>query len=173
MRPDSSLIFLPGLSMPLASKEAGMHSIALALVHRPEDNKVLMVRRRLGASLLTWCFPGGKIEPWGEKPADAARREVREETGVVCAKSFRKVAARKHPREPAHICYFAFTHQGGDGENIEADKHEAVAWLSPQTIIFELGASLTPKVRQELERLASDDPLRCRTAPEIPQLELI
>jgi 8-oxo-dGTP pyrophosphatase MutT (NUDIX family) len=72
--------------MPLASKEAGMHSIALALVHRPEDNKVLMVRRRLGASLLTWCFPGGKIEPWGEKPADAARREVREETGVVCAK---------------------------------------------------------------------------------------
>jgi 8-oxo-dGTP diphosphatase len=42
---------------------------------------VLLVQRGKGARAGTWSFPGGHIEP-GETAADAAWREVREETGL-------------------------------------------------------------------------------------------
>ncbi len=30
----------------------------------------------------TWCFPGGKIDPYDNTPADAAARELKEETNI-------------------------------------------------------------------------------------------
>lgn len=42
---------------------------------------VLLVERGKGAPAGIWSLPGGHIEP-GEKAIDAARREVREETGL-------------------------------------------------------------------------------------------
>ena len=44
-----------------------------------DDGQVLLGRR---ADTQTWALPGGIIEP-GEEPADAAVREIFEETGVV------------------------------------------------------------------------------------------
>jgi len=43
------------------------------------DNKVLLQRR---SDTGGWALPGGIIDP-GEEPADAAAREILEETGVV------------------------------------------------------------------------------------------
>jgi 8-oxo-dGTP diphosphatase len=45
------------------------------------QNKVLLVRRRRAPSAGLWSLPGGKIEG-GESPGEAARRELREETGI-------------------------------------------------------------------------------------------
>ena len=42
---------------------------------------VLMVRRGAPPLQGQWSIPGGRIE-WGERAADAALRELREETGV-------------------------------------------------------------------------------------------
>lgn len=42
---------------------------------------VLLVERGKGAARGTWSLPGGHIEP-GERAADAAGREVLEETGI-------------------------------------------------------------------------------------------
>lgn len=42
---------------------------------------VLLIRRGKPPSAGQWSLPGGKIE-WGERAADAALRELREETGV-------------------------------------------------------------------------------------------
>jgi len=57
--------------------------IALALVWK---GPLLLLARRLKNAHLGgfWEFPGGRIE-LGESPADAAVREVREETNVVCS----------------------------------------------------------------------------------------
>jgi 8-oxo-dGTP diphosphatase len=52
---------------------------ALAIV--PRDGKVLLVRRANPPDPGKWGFPGGKIE-WGETVAQAAIRELAEETGV-------------------------------------------------------------------------------------------
>ncbi|MCH7616698.1 MAG: NUDIX domain-containing protein [Chloroflexi bacterium] len=54
------------------------HFTATAFVVRG-DKTLLHWHRRLGQ----WMPPGGHIEP-DEEPAEAALREVREETGLVC-----------------------------------------------------------------------------------------
>ena len=45
------------------------------------DGRVLMGRRKGSHGAGTWSFPGGKVDP-GELTADAAIREVSEETGL-------------------------------------------------------------------------------------------
>lgn len=46
------------------------------------QDEVLIVRRGRPPLANTWSFPGGRIEP-GERLADAALRELREETGIA------------------------------------------------------------------------------------------
>lgn len=47
------------------------------------DGAILLGERGKGAMAGRWSLPGGHVEP-GETARDAACREVREETGVVC-----------------------------------------------------------------------------------------
>lgn len=56
---------------------AGTALTAAARVRDP-DGRIALVRNRWSDG---WVLPGGAVEP-GETPADAARREVREETGL-------------------------------------------------------------------------------------------
>lgn len=58
-----------------------MTTVAAALIER--DGKTLICRRRSDqAHGGKWEFPGGKVER-GETAAEAARRELREELGIV------------------------------------------------------------------------------------------
>jgi 8-oxo-dGTP pyrophosphatase MutT (NUDIX family) len=56
------------------------HLCATAWVLDEREESILLVRHRL----LGWCTPGGHVDE-GEHPADAAARELREETGLVLA----------------------------------------------------------------------------------------
>ena len=49
---------------------------------RRDDGRILVVRRANPPSQGRWSIPGGRVEP-GESVEDAARREVREEVGLV------------------------------------------------------------------------------------------
>ncbi len=55
------------------------HPAAAAVVF--SEGRILCVRRRFPPEAGGWCLPGGFIEP-GETVEAAARREVREESGV-------------------------------------------------------------------------------------------
>ncbi|WP_339113183.1 NUDIX hydrolase [Thioclava sp. GXIMD2076] len=54
----------------------GVLAVCLTQTH------ALLVRRRNPPDAGLWGFPGGKVD-WGETVAQAATRELREETGVV------------------------------------------------------------------------------------------
>lgn len=67
--------------MPNDSERRGAWPRAAASAAIFRNDTVLLVERGKGAARGTWSLPGGHIEP-GERAAEAARREVLEETGI-------------------------------------------------------------------------------------------
>lgn len=65
-------------------------------------NGVLVGRRNDGKP--PWTFIAGEIEP-GESQADAAVREVKEETGLVVTAGPREIGRRVHPRTGRTMIY--------------------------------------------------------------------
>ncbi|HEY2194969.1 MAG TPA: NUDIX domain-containing protein [Actinomycetospora sp.] len=55
--------------------------LAAGAVVRDPAGRLLLVRRAHDPEAGRWTLPGGRVEP-GETPADAAAREVAEETGL-------------------------------------------------------------------------------------------
>jgi len=51
-------------------------------VVRDASGRVLVIRRAHPPDEGRWSLPGGRVEP-GESPAEAAVREIREETGLI------------------------------------------------------------------------------------------
>ena len=58
--------------------------VCAGAVVRDGSGRLLLVRRGRPPSAGLWSLPGGRVEP-GETPAEAAVREVREETGLDVA----------------------------------------------------------------------------------------
>jgi ADP-ribose pyrophosphatase YjhB (NUDIX family) len=56
--------------------------VCAGAVVRDDAGRLLLVRRGQPPATGTWTLPGGRVES-GESPAEAARREVAEETGLV------------------------------------------------------------------------------------------
>lgn len=48
-----------------------------------EKNEILLIKEKKGPRSVAWGFPGGRVD-LGESMQEAAVREVREETGLIC-----------------------------------------------------------------------------------------
>jgi 8-oxo-dGTP pyrophosphatase MutT (NUDIX family) len=110
------------------------HITASGLVLASDSARVLLVHhRRLGR----WLLPGGHVEPGDGTIADAARREVIEETGASVTLAFSIAgadvhgipAARGEPYHLHHDLMFAF-HATSDEIRVSEESHEVV-WCSP------------------------------------------
>ncbi|HVT21050.1 MAG TPA: NUDIX domain-containing protein [Mycobacteriales bacterium] len=66
---------------PNEPTESGEPVICAGAVVRDADGRLLLVRRGHPPAQGSWSLPGGRVEP-GEAHAEAAVREVREETGL-------------------------------------------------------------------------------------------
>ena len=107
------------------------HDIAVALVWR--DDGRLLIQQRPFEGLLggLWEFPGGKVKR-GERPAAAAVRETREETGLEVA--IRAPAGRvEHAYSHFRITLHAF-HADLCGGAPRNDDQQPRAWVRPREL---------------------------------------
>ncbi len=105
--------------------------IALVIPHR--NALFLVARRAEGLHLAgTWEFPGGKIEP-GERPVDAARRELAEETGLTDAE-LEPLVVVVHDYAEAPLRFHVFVARDPVGA-VTMDAQREHAWLSLEELL--------------------------------------
>ncbi|WP_324291212.1 NUDIX hydrolase [Paractinoplanes pyxinae] len=82
-----------------------------------DDRRRVLLQKRSDDQ--TWCIPGGAVEP-GEQLEDAARRELREETGLVAGK-LTLLSARSGPE-----CFLVYPN--GDQCQVISLTYRAESW---------------------------------------------
>ena len=99
--------------------------VAAAIIR--EGDRILATQRGYGPYKDYWEFPGGKIEP-GETPADALRREIREEltVGIRVERHFMTVEYDYPAFHLSMDCFLAAVEEG----ELKLMEHESAAWLS-------------------------------------------
>ncbi|MDE2490605.1 MAG: (deoxy)nucleoside triphosphate pyrophosphohydrolase [Elusimicrobia bacterium] len=120
--------------------------VAAAVLVR--GGRVLLARRPAGKRLAgLWEFPGGKLEA-GESPADALRRELKEELGLDAAVG-PELARTLHDYDFGRIELIALLCRA-EGEP-RALEHDALEWALPADLPRR---ALTPADAPLAERLA-------------------
>lgn len=122
--------------------------VVVAIVSSPLG--VLVTRRRDGKPPVG--FVSGEIEP-GESPADAAVREVKEETGLAI-KAGRIIGRRIHPATNRALTYMAAWPATADTSIAVVDERELadVRWMSYAEVTGLMGDTLFEPVRKHLNR---------------------
>ena len=121
-------------------------SVVAAIVTSPAG--VLIARRNDGKP--PWTFIAGEIEP-GESPADAAVREVKEETGLRI-RAGGVIGRRVHPKTGRTMVYMAAQPTHGT-EVFVGDPEELaeVRWVSAEEADGLTGGSIFEPVRQHIK----------------------
>lgn len=132
----------------------------LAVVRR--GDRVLLVQRANPPNQGLWGFPGG-LQDVGETLADAALRELREETGVA-ARAIGPLTALDAIQHDAskrveyHFTLVAILLHWISGEGEAADDAAAVSWLA----LADMRSGRLPLIRnvEDVAVLALNDKLR-------------
>ena len=107
------------------------HVSAGSMVLVRKGDQVLVVKRAIEPFKNTWMFPAGFIE-FGEHPEDAAKRELKEETGLAC-KKLRFLEVGQSEDDPRALGHFIFLYEAvAEGEIKNSDKNEnmEIQWVS-------------------------------------------
>jgi 8-oxo-dGTP pyrophosphatase MutT (NUDIX family) len=114
------------------------------------DLGVLVGKRNDGKP--PWTFIAGEIEP-GESAADAAVREVKEETGLLVAAADFEIGRRVHPKTGRTMIYLPCSPRHGTKIFVgEPDELAEVRWISPDQA-DELLPGLFEPVRDHIRRV--------------------
>jgi 8-oxo-dGTP diphosphatase len=96
------------------------------------DGSVLVAKRDGDRHLAgTWEFPGGKVEA-DEDPADAALRELREETGLN-AGSAEPLLVFVHDYPDRRLRFHAYVVRPDSGD-VKLDRVREFAWMPPASL---------------------------------------
>lgn len=102
-----------------------------AVVYAERGDEILLLRRAAGAMSGQWFLPGGAVER-DELPEEAARRELREESGLELAEDLELVGAYPiwvYGGDCLQLSYRARVAGGGDV--VVSDEHSGARWIDP------------------------------------------
>jgi 8-oxo-dGTP diphosphatase len=106
-------------------------TVDLALITRELKPRVLLIQRKKDPFAGSWAMPGGFVEE-NEKLTDAARRELKEETGVEVDDIEQLYTAGDPGRDPRgwtiSVMYLACV-KAADLKPVAADDAKAVGWF--------------------------------------------
>ena len=91
------------------------------------DGKVLLVHR---PRYNDWTFPKGKLDP-GESFADAALREVQEETGLSCTLERELPATRYEVGSRPKLVRYWLMKPEAEAPFVPNDETDEVRWVTP------------------------------------------
>lgn len=96
------------------------------------DGRLLLVKRRKPPEAGCWNLPGGKVD-FGERVADALRREISEELGVEIELTRSLGFVEMIGLDAQHWVspIYQATISAGEPVNVEPEKHEALVWADP------------------------------------------
>jgi 8-oxo-dGTP diphosphatase len=100
------------------------------------DGKLLLMKRKGSMGSGTWGLPGGKLD-FGEAIEDCAVRETLEETGLkVTDPTFLTITNDITLEENNHFVtlYIKVTYTGGEPQNMEPEKCDAIEWFDPKNL---------------------------------------
>ncbi|MEV0714749.1 NUDIX hydrolase [Asanoa sp. NPDC050611] len=122
-------------------------TIAAAVI--VEDERVLMVCRRVEEGQLAWQFPAGAVEQ-GESEEDAAIREACEETGLT-VRAIKPLGTRVHPLTGRTMAYIACARLSGTATVAAEREVAAVDWCSRATLAERVPYRLHAPVQEYLD----------------------
>lgn len=119
-------------------REYPVHPLPGVLAMVVRDGRVLLVRRGQEPDRGKWGFPGGLVE-LGETAAQAALRELAEETGITAAAGpvldvFDVITRDEAGRIRYHYLLVAVACRWLAGEGAAADDAAALGWFTPAEI---------------------------------------
>ena len=152
----------PGGASPRTRPTAPVPAVGAVVVH---DGAVLLVRRGRAPSRGVWAVPGGRIE-LGETLAEAAEREVREETGIRIRAgepvwSFDSVVRDAEGRVAFHYVIVDLLADYVAGEPCAGDDALAARWARPEDLA---GMTVSPPTLELLERIGFLPPAGTRAS---------
>ena len=131
-------------------------ALGVVCAHVEGEDCVILVKRRNPPNAGTWGFPGGHVE-LGETAAEAAARELQEETGVIAEPGAQLMTLDVIPRDADGVvggqyCLVATLCHYVSGQPVPDDDALEARWV-PVARIEALGLDLLDRVA-ELARLA-------------------